>query len=120
MEKPSKARAGVRYVSDRAKEDLWNKLMANFNLPSDYQEKDEEGNPDPEGKARMDKFKKFALKKMGEAFRNFKKNLWAAYVKNEKKAPPEFKGELCEVETSVGRICGIQGIGGRKEKVRKK
>ena len=73
--KPSVARAGVRYVSDRAKEDLWNKLMANFNLPSDYQEKDEESNPDPEGKANLMKVKKFALKKMAEAFRNFKKNL---------------------------------------------
>ena len=91
--KPSKAHAGVRYVSDRAKEDLWNKLMANFNLPSDYQEKDEEGNPDPEGKARKLKVKQFALSKMAEAFRNWKKNLWAQYVKSDKKAPLEFKGK---------------------------
>ena len=71
--KKPKNSAGVRYVSDRSKEDLWTKLMENFNLPPDYQEKDEDGNPDPEGKARMEKVKNFALKKMGEAFRNFKK-----------------------------------------------
>ena len=92
--KPSVARAGVRYVSDRAKEDLWNKLMANFNLPSDYEEKDEEGNPDPEGKANLLKVKKFALKKMAEAFRNFKKNLWSKYLEKDKKVTPEFKGCL--------------------------
>ena len=80
--KPKDDRARVRYVSDRTKEDLWNKIMANFNLPSEYQEEDEDGNPDPEGKARMETVKNFALKKMGEAFRNFKKNLWATYVKN--------------------------------------
>ena len=72
--KPSDARAGVRYVSDRAKEDLWKKLMANFTLPSDYQEEDEEGNPDPEGEARMKKVKQFALSKMAEAFRKWKNN----------------------------------------------
>ena len=88
--------------------------MANFSLSSDYQEEDEEGNPDPEGEARMKKVKQFALSKMAEAFRNWKKNLWAQYVKNDKKAPPEFKGEY------VARICGIQGIGGRREKVNDK
>ena len=96
--KKPKDSAGVRYVSDRSKEDLWRKLMENFNLPPDYQEEDEDGNPDPEGKARMETVKKFALKKIGEAFRNFKKNLWAAYVKNEKKAPPEFKGEYVKLK----------------------
>ena len=46
----------------------------------------------------MEKVKKFALEKMGQAFRNFKKNLWSAYVKNEKKAPPEFKGEYVKLK----------------------
>ena len=71
--KPKVDRAGVRYVDDRAKEDLWNKLMANFNLPSDYQEEDEDGNPNPAGKARRLKVREFALSKMAEAFRNWKK-----------------------------------------------
>ena len=72
--KKPKDSARVRYVSDRSKEDLWRKLIENFNLASDYQEEDEDGNPDLEGKARMEKVKEFALKKMGAAFRNFKKN----------------------------------------------
>ena len=72
--KPKDVQARVTYVSDRAKEDLWNKLMANFNLPSDYQEEDEEGNPNPEGEARKLKVKQFGLSKMAEAFRNFEKN----------------------------------------------
>ena len=67
--------------------------MANFNLPSDYQEEDEDGNPNPAGKARRLQVREFALSKMAEAFRNWKKNLWAKYLKNGKKAPPEFKGE---------------------------
>ena len=92
--KKPKDSAGVRYVSDRSKVDLWNKLMESFNLPSDYQEEDEDGNPNPEGKARKLKVKEFALSKMAEAFRNFKKNLWAKYLKNKKKAPPVFEGPL--------------------------
>ena len=91
--KPKKAGAGVSYVDDRSKEDLWNKLMANFNLPPDYNEEDADGNPIPGGRERRLRVKKFALQKMGEAFRNFKKTLWAKYLKK-KKTPPEFKGLL--------------------------
>ena len=96
--KPKDVSAGVRYVNDRSKVDLWKKVIANFNLPSDYQEEDEEGNTDPEGKASMENVKKFGISKMGEAFRNFKKNLWAAYVKNDKKAPPEFEGDIVKLK----------------------
>ena len=36
--KPKDVSAGVRYVSDRSKDDLWKKLIANFNLPPEYRE----------------------------------------------------------------------------------
>ena len=91
--KPTKAGDGVSYVDDRAKDDLWNKLMANFNLPPDYNEEDADGNPISGGRERRLRVKKFALKKMAEAFRNFKKNLWATYVK-QKKAPQYSKDYL--------------------------
>ena len=67
--------------------------MANFNLPPDYNEEDEDGNPIPGGRERRLRVKQFTLKKMAEAFRNFKKKLWEKYLKN-KKAPPVFKGPL--------------------------
>jgi hypothetical protein len=92
--KPKKAGAEASYVEDRSKDDLWNKLMANFTLPPEYNDYDADGNPIPGGAERRLKVKEFALHKMAEAFRNFKKNLWAKYLKNKKKAPPVFEGPL--------------------------
>ena len=89
-----KNRPGVIFLSDRAKDDLWTKLMTNFNLPPDCNLENEDGTPNPEGERRTKKVREFALGKMAEAFRNWKKNLWADYVKKEKKAPPVFKGTL--------------------------
>ena len=90
--KPKKADAGVSYVEDRSKEDLWNKLLANFNLPPDYNEFDADGNPIPGGRERRLRVKEFALRKMAEAFRNYKKYLNAKYVV--KKKTPVFEGLL--------------------------
>ena len=99
--KPKKGRAGVIYVGDRAKDDLWDKLMANFNLPPDYNVEDEDGNPNPDGERRRLKVSEFALGKMAEAFRNWRKNLWATYLKNEKKVLQNSKDQLRN-----GNICG--------------
>ena len=92
--KPKKAGAEASYVEDISKDDLWNKLMTNFTLPPEYNDYDADGNPNSDGEERRLKVKEFALQKMAEAFRNFKKNLWAKYLKNKKKAPPVFEGPL--------------------------
>jgi len=90
--KPKKAGDGVSYVDDRSKDDLWEKLMAHFNLPPDYNEIDADGTPIPGGLERRLRVKEFALKKMAEAFRNYKKTLYAKYVA--KKKTPVFEGLL--------------------------
>jgi hypothetical protein len=64
----------VSYVQDRQKDDLWTSLMTNFSLP-----------PEEEPKV-----KAFALKKMAELFRNWKKELNTKFVEKEK--TPEFIG----------------------------
>ena len=68
--------------------------MDNFNLLPDYNVEDEDGNPNPDGERRTLKVREFALGKMAKAFRNWKKKLWADYVKKEKKASPLFKGTV--------------------------
>ena len=90
--KPKKAGDGVSYVDDRSKDDLWEKLMAHFNLPPDYNEIDADGTPIPGGLERRLRVKEFALKKMAEAFRNYKKTLYVKYVA--KKKTPVFEGLL--------------------------
>ena len=65
----------VSYVQDRQKDDLWTLLMTNFNLP-------------PE--ADQNKVKAFALKKMAELFKNWKKDLNKKFVEKDK--TPEFIG----------------------------
>ena len=89
---PKKNRPGVIFLSDRAKDDLWTKLMTNFNLPLDCNLEDEDGTPNPEGKRRMKKVREIALGKMAEAFRNWKKNLWEDYVKQENKSSSSIQG----------------------------
>ena len=65
----------VSYVQDRQKDDLWTSLMTNFSVP-------------PE--ADQNKVKAFALKKMAELFKNWKKDLNKKFVEKDK--TPEFTG----------------------------
>ena len=65
----------VSYVQDRQKDDLWTSLMTNFSLPPEA---------DP------NKVKAFALKKMAELFKNWKKDLNKKFVEKDK--TPEFTG----------------------------
>jgi hypothetical protein len=81
---PKKARLGATFVNKRSKKDLWRKLMANFILPPEYSKKDDDGNETPGGRERRRRVKQYALKKMGEAFRSFKKMLYVKYIAKEK------------------------------------
>jgi hypothetical protein len=87
---PKKARLGATFVNKRSKKDLRRKLMANFILPPEYSKKDDDGNEILGGRERRRRVKQYALKKMGEAFRGFKKMLYAKYIMKEK--TPVFKG----------------------------
>jgi hypothetical protein len=64
--------------------------MANFILPLEYSKKDDDGNEIPGGRERRRTVKQYALKKMAEAFRGFKKMLYAKYIAKQK--TPVFKG----------------------------
>jgi hypothetical protein len=81
---PKKARLGATFVNKRSKKDLWRKLMANFILPPEYSKMDDDGHEVPGGRERRRKVKQYALKKMGEAFRSFKKMLYAKYIAKQK------------------------------------
>ena len=88
---PKKARLGFSFVNKRTKKDCWRKLMEHFILPPEYNKVDEFGNEVPGGRPRRRLVKEFALQKMGEAFRNFKKNLTRDYVNKGK--TPDFNGQ---------------------------
>ena len=76
------------YVPDVAKTGLWLELMQHFTLPA---------KPTPaERDAQMELVRKYALQKMGELFRQWKKRLWATYKKEKK--PPAFTGYLLQQE----------------------
>ena len=87
---PKKARLGATFVNKRSKKDLWRKLMENFILPLEYSKKDDDGNEIPGGRERRRRVKQYALKKMAEAFRGFKKMLYAKFIA--KKRTPVFEG----------------------------
>ena len=70
----------VSYVNDMQKNDLWTELKSNFTLPP-------EDNPENPVKEKL--IKSFALKRMAELFRRWKKELNKFVEKNE---TPEFKG----------------------------
>jgi hypothetical protein len=89
-QEPKKARLGATFVNKRSKKDLWRKLMANLILPPEYSKMDDDGHEIPGGRERRRKVKQYALKKMGEAFRSFKKMLYAKYIAKEK--TPVFEG----------------------------
>jgi hypothetical protein len=87
---PKKTRLGATFVNKRSKKDLWRKLMANFILPPEYSKMDDDGNQILDGRERRRRVKQYALKKMAEAFRGFKKMLYAKCIAKEK--TPVFKG----------------------------
>jgi hypothetical protein len=73
--------SGVPYVGNIAKDKLFAKLMINFLLPRP------DVNPDEEERAKKEllpRVKKFALIKMAEAFKNWKKKLYNNFVKLDK------------------------------------
>jgi hypothetical protein len=76
---------GVPFVGDIAKDKLFDRLMINFLLPRP------DVNPDEEERANeelLQRVKKFALIKMAEAFKNWKKKLYLNFVKLDK--TPDF------------------------------
>jgi hypothetical protein len=58
--------------------------MANFILPPNYYKFGDDGNEIPGGHERRRTVKEFALKKMAEAFQNYKKFLYTTFVVKEK------------------------------------
>ena len=79
---------GVPYVGDVVKNSLFRKLMVNFLLPMpDVDDPDEMEKAQYELESRL---KKFALIKMAEAFKNYKKDLDRKFVKKGK--TPDFNG----------------------------
>jgi hypothetical protein len=77
--------SGVPYVGDAAKDKLFDRLMINFLLPR------LDVNPDEEQRAKeelLQRVKKFALIKMAEAFKTWKKKLYLNFVKLDK--TPDF------------------------------
>ena len=79
------------YVDDDAKDDLWEKLIAHFKLPPEYEEFEADGiTPVEGGLERRERVKQWALSNMAEQFRNYKKNLYLKYVAKGK--TPEFTG----------------------------
>ena len=79
--KLAKGDQGVTFVSERAKDLLWELLSSHFTLPVHLTDAD------------LEKVKKSALKKMAIAFNNHKKKIWAKCEKDGKQTP-EFKGTL--------------------------
>ena len=84
--KPGKKRdpAGASFVDDRARDAMWNSLMTHFTLP--FLETDELT------QQMTRKVKHFALKKMVELFKEWKKRLYHKYAL--KKKTPPFTGPL--------------------------
>jgi hypothetical protein len=93
-QKPKGAPTESEYVADRYKETLWNDLMTHFTLP-EYED-------DADTAALRSKVKAWALKKMGELFRQWKKRLWQDYKKKKEESEdgqvpaPAFEGYLAK------------------------
>ena len=80
--KPKEEDPEVSYVNDMQKDDLWTELKTNFTLPLEE---------DPKKPVKEQLIKSFALKRMAELFRRWKKEL-NKFVEN--KETPEFKGRF--------------------------
>ena len=78
--KPATEDPEVSYVNDMQKNDLWTELKSNFTLPPE---------DNPENPVKEQLIKSFALKRMAELFRRWKKELNKFVENNE---TPEFKG----------------------------
>ena len=78
--KPATEDPEVSYVNDMQKNDLWTELKSNFTLPPE---------DDLEKPVKEQLIKSFALKRMADLFRRWKKEL-NRFV--DKKDTPEFKG----------------------------
>ena len=78
--KPKEEDPEVSYVNDMQKDDLWTELKANFTLPPEE---------DLEKPVKEQLIKSFALKRMAELFRRWKKELNKFVENNE---TPEFNG----------------------------
>ena len=82
---------GVRYVGEVGKERLWRKLMLNFTLSAPEVDPDVEDPNEAEKIARKNmeqKVRDWALKKMAELFKNWKKRLNIEFVTKNK--TPDF------------------------------
>ena len=79
--KPKNEDPGVSYVNEMQKKNLWTELKSNFTLSLE---------DDPEKPVIEPLIKSFALRKMADLFRNWKKDLNRYVEKNE---TPEFIGK---------------------------
>ena len=59
------------------------------------------------------------LKKMAEAFRNFKKNLWSKYLEKDKKVTPEFKEEQVKLKHQWAEFVAYKESEAAKQKSEK-
>ena len=83
---------GIRYVGDGAKDILWKKLLVNFTLPTPEVDPDEPNAEEMIAQQKSvteQKVKSWALKKMAELFKNWKKRLFHEYVEKDK--TPDFE-----------------------------
>ena len=90
---------GVLYVGDKAKETLFENMLANFTLPApEVTQDDLDENPDEDPdmildrkeKAVLELLKEFTLKKMAEQFKSWKKRLNLDFIQKGK--TPDFTG----------------------------
>ena len=91
MEGAKEGTSWFQFCRQENEKGLLEKAYGTFHLPPEYNKVDEFGNEVPGGRQRRRLVKEFALQKMGEAFRNFKKNLTRDYVNKGK--TPDFNGQ---------------------------
>ena len=107
--KPKEAEWSDVYIDDRFKDELFNDLMGHFKLP--------ECDTEDETAEMRKKVKQFALKKMAELFKNWKKSLWQQYQKDKK--TPLFEGYLAKQQPYWDAFVIYRGSGVAEEKSEK-